>query len=291
MICTIHNQYLTCKIDSVGAEIISLVDNSTQQEHIWQIDDAVWGSSSPVLFPAIGKIKSGGIDYEGKTYDMPKHGIIRHNQDLSFEQYAENHCAFTLTSSEKTLKQYPFKFVFKVEYKLEESRLQMIYHIENRDEVDMYFACGGHTAYACPLDNNTSLEDYVIEFPKPQDLKAMTLGDTGLLSNRIRNIKTHNHLLYLSKTLFDEDALIFADIDFDWVRLRRKDTKKGIVVNFAQYPNLVLWAKPGADYVCIEPWFGLPDHEDESVILNEKLSYKKLSVADSYSITIETLIE
>jgi galactose mutarotase-like enzyme len=119
----------------------------------------------------------------------------------------------------------------------------------------------------------------------------MTLGDSGLLSNRIRDIKTHHNLLYLSKNLFDEDALIFADIDFKWVRLRKKDAKKGIVVTFAEYPNLALWAKPGADYVCIEPWLGLPDRENESIILNEKSNYKKLGITDTYSITIETLIE
>jgi len=291
MIYTIQNQYLICKIDSVGAEITSLVDKATQKEYIWQIDEKVWSSSSPVLFPAIGKIKSGGISYNGKSYDMPKHGIIRHNEDLKFEKHADYHCVFTLRSSDKTLKQYPFKFVFKIEYKLERNRLQMIYHIENKDEVDLYFACGGHTAYACPLDNNTSLEDYVIEFPQAQDLKAMTLGDTGLLSDRIRDIETKDNLLYLCKTLFDEDALIFTSIDFDWVRLRRKDVNKGIVVKFDNYPNLALWAKPGADYVCIEPWLGLPDREEEPIDITQKSTYKHLKPGESFSIAFETIVE
>ena len=31
-------------------------------------------------------------------------------------------------------------------------------------------------------------------------------------------------------------------------------------VTFGGAPFLGLWAKPGADYVCIEPWVSLPSH-------------------------------
>jgi len=165
MIFTIQNNDLICKIESVGAEIRSLIDKKTGKEYIWQIDESIWGSSSPVLFPAIGKIKSGCLKYRGQTYDMPKHGIIRHNRQLVFEQYFDSKCSFTLVSSAKTLKQYPFQFLFEVQYELIDNRLVMTYMIENRDDIEMYFNCGGHTAYACPLDEGTILSDYVIEFP------------------------------------------------------------------------------------------------------------------------------
>jgi len=290
MLCRLQNKHFICKISSEGAELQSLISKSTGKEYIWQINDSVWRSSSPVLFPAIGKIKSDFITYHGEKYKMPKHGIIRHNQDLVVDYHSENHGVFTLDSSGKTMKQYPFQFVFKVDYQLVDKRLLMTYHIKNVDNVDMYFTCGGHTAYACPLDSQTSLTDYVIEFPHPVDLKAMTLGESGLLSDRIRGIDTSDNFLQLSEGLFDEDALIFADIDYDWVRLRRKNEKKGVVVKFEGYPNLALWAKPGADYVCIEPWLGLPDHENEADDVTKKATYKKLNPNEDFQISIETLI-
>jgi galactose mutarotase-like enzyme len=77
MLHTIENEKLICKIESVGAEIRSLKSKATGEEYIWQIDTAIWGSSSPVLFPAIGKIKEDNIVYDGQAYDMNKHGIIR----------------------------------------------------------------------------------------------------------------------------------------------------------------------------------------------------------------------
>ena len=291
MLHTIENEKLICVIESNGAEIRSLKDKATGEEYIWQIDSAIWGSSSPVLFPAIGKIKEDKVVFNGKEYAMPKHGIVRNNNKLAFEQSGVSRCAFTLSSSVETLKQFPFRFSFTVEFTLIENRLMMKYTIENQDSVPMYFACGGHTAYACPLSEYTKLSDYVIEFPAQINLKADTLGASGLLSHHIRDIKSNEGTLPLSDTLFDEDALIFSNIGCDWIRLRRKNEKKGIVVRFSGYPHLALWSKPFAGFVCIEPWLGLPDSEDESVDLTQKHTYKTIEPDTKFSIIIETEIE
>ena len=132
MLHTIENEKLICTIESNGAEIRSLKNKETGEEYIWQIDNSVWGSSSPVLFPAIGKIKEDKVVYNGKEYAMPKHGIIRNNDTLSFKQHGDTKFAFTLTSSENTLKQYPYKFSFTVEFTLIDKRLIMNYIVEKK---------------------------------------------------------------------------------------------------------------------------------------------------------------
>ena len=167
----------------------------------------------------------------------------------------------------------------------------MNYKVENRDSVFIHFACGGHTAYACPLSENIKLSDYVIEFPNQLELKTSKLGVTGLLSHLKYEIKINEGILPLSDTLFNQDALIISDIECDWIRLRKKNEKKGIVVRFKDYPHLALWSKPFADYVCIEPWLGLPDREDESTDLTQKLTYKTIEPEAKFSIAIETEIE
>lgn len=291
MLHTIENKNLICAIESVGAEIRSLKNKTTGEEYIWQIDPNVWGSSSPVLFPAIGKIKDDKVLYDGKSYATPKHGIIRNNEQLEFTQHEASRCAFTLKTSDATRKQYPFDFSFTVEFALLENRLFMNYLIKNSDSVPMHFACGGHTAYACPLNDATPLSDYVIEFPKPVNLIARTLGSSGLLSDESREIAINTKTLPLSDTLFNQDALIFTNISYDWVRLRKKDQEKGMVVRFPDYPHLALWSKPKADYLCIEPWLGLPDSEEESNDITQKPSYKTIDPSKVFCIAIETEIE
>ena len=49
MTVTLKNGALTARIESKGAELLSLVKNET--EYMWQKDPAFWGKTSPVLFP------------------------------------------------------------------------------------------------------------------------------------------------------------------------------------------------------------------------------------------------
>lgn len=291
MLHTIENNKLICTIESKGAEIRSLKNKETGEEYIWQIDNSIWGSSAPILFPAIGKIKEDKIVFEGKEFTMPKHGIIRNNEDLSFKQNQISKCTFSLTSSEKTQQQYPFKFSFSVEFEIIEQRLIMTYNIENRDAIPMYFTCGGHTAYACPLNEHTSLSDYLIEFPSQETLYSNVIGISGLLTHHKHKIENSDNKLPLSNTLFDKDALIFSNIKYDRIRLRKKNNKKGIIVRFIGYPNLALWSKPYADFICVEPWLGLPDLENESTDITKKSTYRSIEPGAKFSIAIETEIE
>ena len=63
MLYTIENKHFICLVESSGAEVRSLKNKETQEEYIWQINNTIWGSSSPVLFPSIGNIKSNKITY------------------------------------------------------------------------------------------------------------------------------------------------------------------------------------------------------------------------------------
>jgi galactose mutarotase-like enzyme len=291
MLYTIENKHFICLVESIGAEVRSLKNKETQEEYIWQINNTIWGSSSPVLFPSIGNIKSNKITYKGEEFSMPKHGIIRNNKHLNVHQISASKCTFTLMSSQLTKEQYPFDFSFTIIYELTSKGLQMTYEIVNEDVVPIIFSCGGHTAYACPIDRNTKLSDYIIEFPNTTLLHSLTLGDSGLLTKQLRTFELQQNQLELSEILFNEDALVFANINFEWVRLRKKKQTKGIKVVFKNYPNLALWSKPGADYICIEPWLGLPDMEDESIDISQKTNYKKIQPKTQFSISIATEIE
>jgi galactose mutarotase-like enzyme len=291
MLHTIENDKLISIIESNGAQIRSLKSKITNQEYIWQIDKSVWEHSSPVIFPSIGILKNDKLTHKGIDYKMPKHGLIRGNEKLLFHKSQSSKCSFSLSSSSETLKLYPFQFSFSVEYTLIENRLIMSYQVSNNDSVPMSFACGGHTAYSCPLNEEIKLSDYVLEFPHEVNLETNTMLESGLLSLDKRLIETHGHLLTLSDELFNKDFLIFSDLDCDWVRLRKKNETQGIIILFKDYPHLALWSKPGADFICIEPWLGLPDFENESIVLSEKRAHKTIQPNENFSIDIVTEIE
>ena len=244
-----------------------------------------------MLFPAVGTVKDAKVLHKGKEYALPKHGIIRNNEQLLVGQPAPHHLVFSLESSVRTKSLYPFDFRFEAHYELQASSLLMRYRIENRGSEDLYYNAGGHTAYYCPLDQ-WQLNDYFIEFPGKNKLIAETLDPESLLLGYAqREISLNNGQLALSETTFKRDALVFADVDCDAVRLARQGEAKGLQVKFSGFPHLALWAKPGADYVCIEPWLGLPDRVDAPLEISEKPNYTKLAAGETQSLLIETVIE
>jgi len=74
---TLTNGSWGAKISEMGAELKSLANLATGQEHIWNGDPAWWNGSAPVLFPVIGGLKDGAYSFEGKQYKLPSHGFAR----------------------------------------------------------------------------------------------------------------------------------------------------------------------------------------------------------------------
>ena len=291
MIYKIENNLLICHIDSVGAEVRSLKNKVTGQEYIWPINPNIWASSAPVLFPAIGNIKENYITHNGKKYLLPKHGIVRNNSDLLFQQTNTHSCSFLLTSNKNTLVQYPFHFSFKVIFTLFKNSLRCTYEISNKDTQTMYFACGGHTAYKLDLKSLTQLSDYALKFPKLTQLKILNIGPNGLLTKKTNTIALLNNTLNLSQNLFDHDALVMADIACNYVILQNTKNNTKVTVKFKKFPHLALWAKPGADFICIEPWLGLPDSEDTSPEITKKTNLKSLKPTEKLSVSVKTIVK
>ena len=56
---TLSNDLLTVTIDTMGAELQSIVDNRTKYEYLWHGDARFWDRRSPVLFPIVGSVWAG----------------------------------------------------------------------------------------------------------------------------------------------------------------------------------------------------------------------------------------
>jgi len=54
-------------------------------------------------------------------------------------------------------------------------------------------------------------------------------------------------------------------------------------VNYSDFDNLGIWAKPKAPYVCIEPWLGIADMEDTDQNFKNKKGINKLMPTQSFS--------
>jgi len=258
---TIKNSNFTATINSKGAELISLKTNG--REYIWEGNPEFWGKHSPVLFPIVGTLKNNEFQYLEENYTLSRHGFAR---DIEFvvKEQSENKVVFSLESSASTLQNYPFIFELQLIYVLEESKLTIQYKVFNKDSKEIPFSIGAHPAFA--LTEN--FDSYSLSFGDDNELKYFLL-ENDLLSDKTEVIDLNKNQLQLDYQLFERDALVFKQINSKAITIN-ENSKPILKIDFKNFPNLGIWTKNKAPFICIEPWFGYSDTNNSSGNILEK---------------------
>lgn len=249
---TIKNQSLTAVISTRGAELQSLTDGNNK-EYIWQGDPAVWSGRAPVLFPICGGLKDDRYTLDGVSYSLIKHGFAR-NSEFEIVSHESDRAVFLLKDSAESYISYPFSFEFFVSFSLVDASLQVEYTINNLSDKTMYFSCGAHEGFALP----DGIDGARVIFEKAEQHKNYKVTE-GLLDTKYEIIGDGSDTLTLSKEYFSIDAIVLPEIASRSLTLSSADGTRSIRVNFPDFEHLLIWQVCGADYVCIEPWSGLPD--------------------------------
>jgi galactose mutarotase-like enzyme len=259
---SIFNNILKVNVLGKGAEISSIKSQITGKEYMWGADSNIWGSHAPVLFPIIGALKNNECSIDGKIFSIPKHGIIRNNNDLVINNQTDEEIDFQLNYSENTLLVYPYKFQFNIKFLLQGNKLTVSHRVKNLDKKEIYFSLGGHPGFKCPINEGEDYQDYYLEFEKEENAATTLLSSSGLISDNTQQIVSNTKILPLHSHLFDDDALIFKDLKSRKVSLKSKKSNQVLSVSYNDFSYLGIWAKPNAPFVCIEPWLGIADHEN-----------------------------
>lgn len=274
----IKNTFLTATINSFGAELCSLKDNNNE-EYIWEGNPNFWAKHSPILFPIVGTLKNNYYQYNETEYHLSRHGFAR---DMEFEliDKNENSATFSIKSSEETLKVYPFKFELQITYSLDKATLSIEYKVINKGELKMPFSIGAHPAFALQGD----FENYAIEFEKEESLKYYLL-ENDLISNKTKTLELQNKQVTLNYPLFENDALIFKTLESNSLTIL-KNSKPKLRVHFNDFPNLGIWTKMNAPFLCIEPWFGYSDTNESSGNIFEKEGIQILNSGGNFNVKL-----
>lgn len=266
MLKTISNEHLSVQISETGAELKHLKSLPDQKEWMWSADPEFWPRTAPILFPVVGKLQENQYTYLGKPYPMNQHGFAR---DRVFEpiEHSPEKIRFRLCSDYESLKFYPFRFELEIGYTLAKNWLWIDYVVSNKGEETMYFSIGGHPGFALP---GWPDKGYSLVFEEPDILEPMLL-EAGLLKGKSDlKIMLENLKLPITSQLFEQDALVLSGLRSSWIGIESEDFSRRIRVHFEGFPHLGLWSKPGAAFVCIEPWFGHADLQHFSGEISQK---------------------
>ncbi|QKK27188.1 aldose 1-epimerase family protein [Rhizobium hidalgonense] len=263
----IGNQDLTVDISPLGAEMQSLT-SSDGRSWLWTGDAAFWTGRSPILFPIVGKAPDDKIAIDGAVYPMAQHGFARRSE-FRLAASTATMCRHQLVASEATRAVYPFDFQLTLEHAVEGRILTVTAEVTNRDSKAMPFGLGFHPAFAWPLPGAAGHAHTVML--DNQGEPGLVRLEGGLINPAALPSPFNAGRLVLDHAMFEQDAMIFPQGAGEGLRYGA-ESGPSLLFGFKNLPNLALWTKPGAPFICIEPWHGTAAEGGSSTELSKRPS-------------------
>lgn len=252
----LDNDILSVSIAAQGAEPVSLQTGG--QELLWQAGPE-WKRHAPVLFPIVGRLAGDTLRHGGRSYTMTQHGFAR-DRRFDWLERSETGCRLVLHSDADTLTRFPFPFALEINYRLSGPLLQVDYAIRNPGRDVLPVSIGAHPAFRWPLCDGIAPEAHRLVFEHDEPAPSRRVRD-GLLTPEALPSPILGRVLPLDPALFVDDAVILDRPASSSVRFEADGAPVSLTVGWHGMRALGIWSKPGAAFLCIEPWHGLASPE------------------------------
>ena len=250
----IGSPHLSARINPRGAELSSLKD-AGGRELMTDADPTFWRGRAPILFPIVGRLNDDVLWVGDESYRMEKHGFARRSQ-FDLADVSASHALLRMTDTAETRDQYPFGFLLEIGFAIDGATLAMTAKIGNPGDDPLPASFGWHPAFAWPLPYGVARDAHRILFDAPEPDPVKGLNQDGLIAED-RATPVAGDTLMLADALFEGDALIWNPVRS---RGLRYGGQSGPQLDIAwDAPRLGIWTKPGARFVCVEPWHGIAD--------------------------------
>lgn len=198
----------------------------------------------PILFPICGSLKNDSYYVKNRQYKMPAHGFAK-DYPWKVSKIAEGdtgEISLEFADNSFTQEVYPYHFQCTTKYSLNKNKLKICLQITNNGNETMPFYLGFHPFFG--FENKNALKFHI-------DADTYLDYNDGLL-------KTYNGSVDFNKPV----DFIYYLKPLQEYKYEVIDTCKNkiIVINASKnFKYMVMWTQEGQDFLCIEPWMGVPD--------------------------------
>jgi galactose mutarotase-like enzyme len=255
---SISSDELTADFDPRGAQL-SALRTRDGIDLLWNGDASIWSGRAPLLFPIVGVLAGGSYRLGSKRYALSRHGFAR-DKVFSLESSSASAASFVLRPDDSTLAAYPFQFELQTRYVVRGATLSLSTEIRNRGDADMPASFGYHPGFRWPLPFGQTRASHSIQFETDEPAPVRKIDSDGLLTPLPHPTPIVGGQLPLTDALFKDDVIIFDRLKSRSVVYGSSQGPK-LRIAFPDAVYLGVWTKPGAPFICIEPWHGITDPE------------------------------
>ena len=279
---SIRSDKLAAEIDPQGAQLSTLKDGIL--DLLWDGNPALWAGRAPILFPIVGALVGGSYRLGTETYHLSRHGFAR-GKAFAIVNTTPSTALFRLSADAVTLQVYPFRFELDVQFAVDGATLSVTTTVRNKGNEDMPASVGYHPGFRWPLPYGQPRASHFIEFDANESAPVRRIGTDGLLIAAPVATPVVGRRLALDDALFQDDVLIFDRLESRSLTYG-SDAGPRIRVSFPDAAYLGVWTKPGAPFICIEPWHGITDPQGFTGDFKDKPGVFVLAPGESLSTTM-----
>lgn len=190
----------------------------------------------PVLFPTAGKLPGDTYPAGRQSYTMPQHGFAR-RLPWVVRQEEKDLLVVGLSSSEETLKQFPWRFDAQLTFSLDGPQLTLDFDVENKDTRPLPVHLGFHPYFSVPQSSKA--------------VASVATDATRAWDNRMGKVVPFTGLDLTAP----EVDLHLLDHSEAGTTLHRGQGRRPVKLSWSmEFQRLVVWTLQGKDFVCVEPW-------------------------------------
>ena len=165
----------------------------------------------------------------------------------------------------------------------EDNKLVFLYKVRNTGDTNMPFGIGGHPAFKIDEDD-VKQGNYYLEFEDEEEKAHFLYLVDGLVGTEYaKNILIDKKIIPIDSHTFDNDALIIKGIQNKTISLKNRRTNKVVLkLTYDNWPYLGIWSKPGAPFICLEPWMSTADTVNSTNVFVQKTDLQVLAPGEVF---------
>lgn len=151
----------------------------------------------------------------------------------------------------------------------------------------MYYCFGWHPGFGTPfLQGRGKKRDCRLVLPAGQ-IRKYHNNEHCRLTGETSMIAIDGPLEWTEEGLELTYMYEIDDPEKRTVTLEDPNSRVSVKMDFPEFPHLGFWSEPGDDFICIEPWQGMDDHEEQENF-DQKVGVVKLEAGsvDRRTITL-----